>query len=146
MALLFKNDDVENEFLDRDLMDPRSVGMLYALAWWMEAKTGKDIIVTDLIRHTGRDDSPHKITPGNPRCRAWDVRCHYNYFTSEELTELRVFLRTWFPRSDMMVLEDKIQGWFGTVRIHGKEANEHIHGSVEPLKQQLTALFGEQLP
>ena len=144
--LTFKSKKVEKEFSDREHMDPRTVGMLYALAWWMEAKCGKDVVVTDLIRTTGRNDSPHKITKENPRCRAGDVRCHFGYFTPEELTEAKIFLRTWFPRSDMMELENTIQDWFGTLRHHGREAGEHLHIVSEPLKQQLTALFGDQLP
>lgn len=139
-GLLFKSEDVEAEFFDITITDPRIVGMICALAVFVWASFRKEIVITDIARRSGRADSPHYISEENDRSRAFDMRIHFEYFTSTELRAIKAFLRRYFPRSDMKQLEKSIEGWYGTARHHGHGAKEHLHVSAEPLAQLWAAL------
>ncbi len=133
----FKNIQQEVEF--EELTEPRLYGMVLALVRFVENEFGKDLILTDVARMNS--SGPHGIREEQPECRAVDIRCHFEYFTEEELWAMKEFLKTHFPRSDMEALEASIAGWYGTLRHHGSGAKEHIHVCVEPLSAFRKALL-----
>ena len=100
----------------------QEVDELSAHCW---RKYKKRVVITDV--HRDDPDSPHS------EWRAGDARANHDYWTTEQKREILEWLRVNFPRSDMEALEDLIPSWYGTARIHGDGANEHIHICVEPL-------------
>lgn len=133
--LAFKSVEVEQEFFDLERVDPRLFGMICALGWYVWRTFHKPLVITDVIRSTGRRDSPHRVTAKNPRCRAVDIRLRRDYFTTPELTEIRAFLEHWFPRSDQANLHEAIPTFYGPSRRHGEGDSDHLHCVVEWLDQ-----------
>jgi hypothetical protein len=132
VSIQFKDIAQMDEFNDLTVIEPRLYGMVLALANFCETQFHKDLVITDVFRPG--NSGPHG------QGRAVDVRAHWNYWTPEELNRIGLWLRRHFPRSDMRALERTIDGWIGTLRHHGENAEEHLHLCVEPLGQFRTAL------
>jgi hypothetical protein len=138
--LLFKTDQQRKEFYDFTVLDPRVAAVVMAGAVFAHNNGLPPLVVTGVARYEGRDDSPHKIIKGiRDLALACDIRAHYQYFTLDQERLLLEFWRHNFPRYDMMKWEKKIAGWYGTVRVHGEEAERHIHLALPPLADQLRA-------
>jgi len=144
-VIQFKDKKQEAEFNNFEVVDARLYALGHALAQYVENTMQKDIVITcvkdDGISHR-TSSSPHVINERNPRVRAFDMRVHFDTFTSAEKLDIMEWLSLNFPRSDMHVLEMTIPGWYGCVRHHGDEATEHFHITVEERKAYRRQLLG----
>jgi len=132
VSIQFKDLSQMDEFNDLTITEPRLYGMVLALSNFCATEFNKDVVITDVFRHG--NSGPHG------QGRAVDIRAHWGYWTKDELSRIGLWLRRHFPRSDMRTLERTIDGWIGTMRHHGENAEEHLHLCVEPLKQYREAL------
>jgi len=132
MSLRFKDIPQMDQFNDLTVIEPRLYGMVVALANFCGTQFQKDVVVTDVFRT--QNSGPHG------QGRAVDVRAHYSWWTDAEMLRIKLWMRRHFPRSDMVELEQTIDGWIGPLRHHGKNSHEHLHLTVEPLDQFRDAL------
>ena len=133
MSLVCKSKKIEADLRQLPLENPRLYGLLHTLAAFCALACDKDVVLTSI--HREGDGGPHG------QWRAADVRAKNGYWTPEELQDIKDYLRDNFPRSDQNALEGAIQGWYGTLRHHGRGDMEHLHICVEPDEQFQSALF-----
>lgn len=138
----YKTPEVEREFNEPTICDPRLHGMIHGLEGFVWQTMRKDIWLTDVARYTGRLDSPHRICDDNPLSRAADIRLKdepstkiIDPFSDNEILIIQHWLRDNFPRSDMVQYEkdgaNEIEGWIGVSRVHGEGDSKHLHATVE---------------
>jgi hypothetical protein len=124
----FKTLKLKEEFYDLAQTDPRIRAVAGELALWVGKLFEKHLVVTCVWRAEEEQRKIYgEVKPSahfcNPQCRAVDIRGHYDYFSTHELTNIESFVRKYFPRGDGIP----------AVRIHGEGDDHHIHLSVEPL-------------
>lgn len=139
-GLRAKSARLKKQFLDLNVTEPRLVGLVCAGGVWVAHRNLPSLVLTSVARPGGALTSPHTTYKDRPRTLAVDLRAHYARYTTEQEDDLLKFWRTYFPRFDMMYHESRIDAWRGTARIHGEDANRHIHVAIPPLNRTLEAI------